>query len=215
MAVTGLGLVGFVITHLVGNFNLLALVPGPINQYTQSLANYGWLLEVAEVGLALMFLVHIWASVSLSLESKRARPVGYAVERTKGGPSKSTLSSRNMGLLGAFLAAFLVFHILQFKLGAGVQQGYVDTSNPDRPIRDMYRLVAETFQNPWYVALYCACMLVLGFHLRHGIWSAFQSMGVTHQGFSSHVYKASLVLAILLAGGFFIIPIYMYVGGTP
>lgn len=209
MGFTGLALVGFVIGHLAGNLTLY--VPGGevFNRYARGMESLGALLIAVEIGLVLVFLLHVITGIRVKLESKRARPVGYAVARSKGGPSKGSFASRNMILTGMALLAFVIIHVKQFKYGPGVAEGYVTTLDGAES-RDLYRLVVETYQNPWVVAFYVGMMLLLGMHLRHGFWSAFQSLGVAHPRWSPLIYSAAALLAVVLAGGFLIIPIWLY-----
>ena len=97
---------------------------------------------------------------------------------------------------GVFLLFFIVFHVWQFKYGAGISEGYVATVDGNE-VRDLYRLVAETFRNPLFAGLYMIAMVVLGFHLRHGFWSAFQSLGVVNERNTDCFYRLSLFLAVI------------------
>lgn len=213
MAVTGIALVLFVIVHLSGNIPLYFPDGTPFNQYADFLASLGWLLYVAEVGLLLTFILHVATGIRIRIANKKARPVGYKVYQTKGGPSKANIASRFMPITGLGILLFLIFHIWQFKLGPGISEGYVQMIN-GQEVRDLHRLVIETFQNPLFVAIYVACMVVLGIHLRHGIWSAFQSLGLRNQYVHNILYKLALVLSILIALGFLGIPLWIYLNST-
>jgi succinate dehydrogenase / fumarate reductase, cytochrome b subunit len=209
MALTGLGLVVFVITHLAGNLALYKSEGSTFNAYTQGLAGFGFLLYIAEVGLLLAFLVHIVTAILIKRGHKEARPVRYVVARPKNGPTQSNLSSRNMISSGVILLIFLVLHIWQFKYGPGINDGYVTDVNGVQG-RDLYRLVVETFHQPLYVVIYVGAMLFLGLHLRHGFWSAFQSLGAMNPRFTRLVYALGFFIAAILALGFLFIPIWIY-----
>lgn len=213
MAVSGLALVGFVITHLLGNVLLYLKDGEPFNNYAHKLESFGVLLYAAEIGLLFFFLFHAFSGLKLWWTSRAARPVKYEGQRTKGGPTRWTIGSTRMALSGAFLFAFLVFHVLHFKYGPGMAEGYVaQVPGPGGAVeaRDLHRHVAEQFQRPEMVAIYVVAMLFLGMHLRHGIWSAFQSLGLTREHNSGKIYLVGGLLGALLCIGFLFIPIYIY-----
>jgi succinate dehydrogenase / fumarate reductase cytochrome b subunit len=123
---------------------------------------------------------------------------------SKGGPSRQSLSSRSMLITGLLLGAFVVLHVKMFKYGP-----YYETTLKDGTVvRDLFKLVAEEFSKPVVTWIYVAIMLMLGLHLRHGFWSALQSLGAIKPKCSCCVYAAGLVFAILLAGGFLLLPLY-------
>lgn len=209
MALTGLGLVGFVIAHLAGNFLLYLPNGTAFNRYALKLEELGPLLKLAEVGLFLMFLVHIVFAIQLKIQAKGARPQGYARFKTKGGPSKTNLASLNMVISGILLLAFVIYHIKHLRLGPGIAEGYV-TEIDGKEARDLYALVVESFQKTPVAMLYMSAMVFLGLHLRHGFWSAFQSLGLAYPRYSKHIYCLGLFLAVLLALGFLGIPLWIY-----
>lgn len=209
MALTGLFLIGFVILHLSGNISLYFPDGTKFNAYAAYLASFGNLFYVAEVGLLVLFLVHIVTAIQITRLNKAARPVGYKVYQTKGGPSKANLSSRFMIVSGILLLGFLVLHIWQFRFGPNMLDGYtVDFQG--QQIRDLHRLVIETFQNPVYVVIYVFAMIMLAFHLRHGFWSAFQSLGAKNPSLHDKLQKLAILFAVLISLGFMGIPIWIY-----
>jgi len=209
MALSGLGLVGFVVTHLLGNLTLYLPNPEIFNTYAHKLESMGALLWVAEVGLLGIFLLHIAMAFWIQKNKKEARPVTYASLESKGGPTKATLGSRNMIITGTVLLVFLVLHIKHFKFGPSIADGYVAQSG-EHQVRDIHRVVLESFKNPAYSLFYMGVMALLGLHLRHGFWSAFQSLGVLSGKYSKVVYCAGFFIAFLLAAGFFFIPVWLY-----
>jgi succinate dehydrogenase / fumarate reductase cytochrome b subunit len=212
MALTGVFLVVFVLLHLAGNLFLYKSDGGlAFNAYAAGLDGLGNLKTIAEIGLVALFGAHIVLAVAVKKSHVAARPVGYRATRSKRGHSRSNLSSRNMIVTGSILLAFLVLHILQFRLGPEEDQGYVTQIN-GHPAHDLYRVVFEAFQRPWVVGVYVAAMLMLGFHLRHGFWSAFQSLGAMNARFTKPVYALGVALAVLLAVGFLGIPVWMHFG---
>ncbi len=207
--ITGLGLVIFVIAHMLGNLSYLSGNADAYNAYAEKLASFGPLLYLAEVGLLLLIVVHAVIGVNIYVRKRRARPQGYAKYRSAGKPSRMTLSSRTMIITGLVLLLFLVFHLNSFKFGPGMAEGYV--ANVDgAEVRDLKRLMTEKFQHPLYAFGYTGAMLLLGFHLRHGVWSAFQSLGWMNAKATSFVYAVGVGLAALLVIGFSIVPLYIY-----
>lgn len=206
MSLTGLALVGFVIVHLLGNLTLL--IPGGdlFNEYAHHLESLGPLLWAAELGLIGICAAHVLVAIALTVRNRQARPTGnVAGEPSKGGPSRNTLSSRHMLLLGAGILVFIVIHVNQFKFG------------PTNPVtlkgvemRDLHGLVIATFQNPAWVLFYVGAMGFLGFHLRHGIWSAFQSLGAMPGVISNAAYVTLALVGVLIAVGFLLLPLWIY-----
>lgn len=213
MALTGLALVGFIVMHLAGNLSLYSSDSSHFNAYAAALENLGKLKEFAEYGLIFLFGTHIILALCLKKSHIAARPIGYKMQKSKGDPSKSTLGSRNMIITGTVLLAFLILHISQFTLGPSIEQGYA-TQLKGEQVRDLYRLVHETFKNPMFVGIYVAVMIFLGLHLRHGFWSAFQSLGAMNPRLSKPIYGLALLLALLVAAGFLFIPVWIYMGAA-
>lgn len=209
MAASGLLLVLFLIGHLAGNLTLLAPTGAPFNAYAQGMSDLGVLVNIAEFGLITLALVHIVQAVRLRMLARSARPVGYSKIESKMGPSKMGFASRTLIITGLTILVFLVLHIKNFKYGPGIEDGYA-TQLAGREVKDLHRWVVESFQNPLYAAFYVIVMIMIGFHLKHGIWSAFQSLGLTNSRNSTTIYRAGIVFAILLMGGFALIPVWIY-----
>ena len=206
--ITGIALIGFIIGHLAGNLTLL--VGGELfNAYAEQLHQLGYLLYVVEIGLVLLFLTHIVPALAVHWDKRRARGIQNTVVATKGGQSKQTVFSRSMAVTGIILLVFLVIHIIQFRFGPSIAEGYVTMVNGE-PARDLYRLVVEVFKDPLWVAFYVFCMLLLGSHLRHGAWSAFQSIGALSNTMRPLAYSAAGVVAVAVAVGFLILPLWLW-----
>jgi len=212
MAITGLALVAFVICHLLGNLTFYTSNGTATNTYAAFLESMGILLVIVEVGLFSVIGLHIITSLWITYENWTARPLKYKVSGNKGG-SHNSIFSRNMIILGILLLVFLSIHVRQFQFGPGIKEGYM-TQVHGEAVRDLYRLVIETFKKPLNVGFYVVCMFLLGFHLRHGFWSAFQSLGALNPKFSKLVNVFAIALAIVLAAGFLFIPIWIYFGGS-
>jgi len=204
---TGLLLVFFIIFHLAGNLAVFG-EPNAMNAYSKFLHSLGPLLWVARIGLLALFVIHAWIGISIWLKKRKARPQGYEVYSSKGGPSKQSLSSRSMAFTGVVLLVFVVIHINTFALG---DMGEVMIDG--QMTHDIKTLVLDTFQNPVYAFGYTVVMILLGVHLGHGIWSAFTSLTVKSKKASAIIYTVGAVAAFLIAVGFLFIPLYIYFGG--
>lgn len=206
--VTGLGLVTFVLVHMLGNLTLF-ISPAAYNAYAYHLENWGVLLYAIEAVLLISVLFHAALGIEIFTSRLRARPQVYADYVSAGKPSYQSVSSRTMIVTGTLLAAFLVSHLLTFKFGA-----YYPTEIDGHSARDLARLVIEKFQKPYFTLSYTALMALLGLHLRHGIWSALQSLGVLGQGIRPLIFGLGSLLALAIATGFLILPWAIYFGGV-
>jgi succinate dehydrogenase / fumarate reductase cytochrome b subunit len=204
IALTGLGLFIFLVAHLSGNF-LFLVSPQAFNEYSHTLVSNP-LIYVIEFGLIAIFLLHIYKTVRLYAGAKSARPVPYARKERAGHTSRKTVASSTMILTGIIVLAFVILHLRAFKFGAWYE-------SPEG-IRDLYRLQLEIFSKPGYVAFYMISMAVIGFHLWHGVASAAQSLGIDHPRYTPRILWIGRALAVLIAGGFFILPLYTYLQGA-
>lgn len=212
MGISGLALVGFVAFHLLENMLLFTGNKTLYNQWTHILESLGPALYVLEAGLVLFFLVHIQSGISVWLDNYRARPQGYKKSAAAGGPSLKSSSSVSMILTGLILVIFIVLHVSEFKYGPNVAEGYVQVVDGVE-LRDMHRLVVETFSQPAWVVFYVAIMTLLAMHLRHGFWSAFQSLGLMNAKLTPLAHGIGVLVAILLGLGFIALPVWIYFTG--
>ena len=204
---TGVLLLAFITAHLGGNLNII-IGSEAFNGYAAKLWSLGELVYVIEFGLAALFLLHAVMGVSVYLEKRRARPDGYKQLRSAGGASRQTMFSKTMIFTGVLMFAFLVWHLIQFRFGP-----HYSTELHGKEARDLYRLVVEVFASPFNVIAYEVMMVLLGFHLRHGFWSAFQTLGVTHPKYTKPIYAIGILFAVVVALGFLSIPPYIYFSG--
>jgi len=209
IAVSGLGIFLFVIIHLLGNLTLLTGNPDTFNAYSHKLTSLGPILYFLEFLLAAAFLFHMTLAVWTTLKNWGTRSNNYVVLKSAGKESKKTISSTTMIYTGTVIIIFTVLHLITFKYGPGIAQGYFTYINGEK-MRDLYRLVLEVFHKQWYVIWYVSAMVFLGFHLRHAFWSGLQSLGANNQKLSPYLYGAGLVFALILAFGFIFIPLWVY-----
>jgi succinate dehydrogenase / fumarate reductase, cytochrome b subunit len=197
---TGLALFLYLIVHIAGNA-LVFFGPTVFNQYSHQLLSNP-LVPVIEIGLVLIFAIHIYKAVRMFIANQQARPVSYAQKKYAGAPSRKSFASSTMIVSGLWLLLFVVIHVKQFKYGAEYDAG---------GIRDLYRLEMENFGNPLLVGFYVLSMVVVGSHLWHGIASAFQSLGADHPRWTPRLLAAGKALAVAIAAGFMLIAVWAYV----
>jgi succinate dehydrogenase / fumarate reductase, cytochrome b subunit len=203
IAVTGFILFGYLIGHLIGNLQLFAGDPAVINAYAAFLHARPGVLWMARLVLLTAVILHIVLSVQLALQNRRvARPTPYV----KFNPQHSTYASRTMIWSGPIILAFVIFHVANLTFGAAVggPTGF-DQAN-------VYNNVVYTFLNPLTSIFYIVAMVLLGFHLYHGLWSMFQSLGVSHPRYTPWLKLFAKVLALFIALGNISIPVAVMAG---
>ena len=200
MAVTGAVMFVFVIGHLAGNLQVFA-GPEKLNAYGKLLHDLGELLWPVRIVLLLCVTLHIIATVQLALVKKRARPVGYSAKKA----IASSYASRTMYWSGPIVLAFIIFHLLHLTAGyIHPEYEFIDG--------DVYHNVVAGFQVWWVSVWYIFAMVLLGLHLRHGIWSAFQSLGLNHPRHTPLLQKTAWVIAVAIVLGYISIPISVLLG---
>jgi len=200
MAVTGLILFGFVLGHMLGNLQVY-LGPEALNHYgvlLRQLLHGAGLWIVRAVMLSAVSL-HIWAATSLTLESRRARPISYQQQKWK----ESTYASRTMRWGGVILLLFIIYHLLHFTTG---------TAHPDFIEGDIYHNFVTGFQSVPVSIAYIIAMIALGFHLRHGVWSMCQTLGVSHPRYIRLAHVAAWLFAALIVAGNISFPVAVLTG---
>jgi succinate dehydrogenase / fumarate reductase cytochrome b subunit len=206
LAFTGLTLFGFLVAHLAGN--LLALAgPTAFNDYSHALISNP-LVYLAEAGLAAVFALHVVKAVTNWSANRAARPVTYQRKRWARHTSRKSVASTTMIVSGLVTFVFVVLHLKTFKFGPW----YTDPARPE--VRDLYRLLIEVFQDPVYVVFYVICMALIFLHLRHGLSSALQSLGLNHPRYEALMLVGGTVLALLIGGGFALIPVWAHLVGN-
>jgi succinate dehydrogenase / fumarate reductase cytochrome b subunit len=200
VGISGALLVLFVLAHLAGN---LTIYIGPygegINVYAQALHASPLFLWAARGGLVLVFLVHIFTTLSLVLENRRARPQRYAVKARV----QSTIFARTMALSGLVVLSFLIFHVLQFAAGLSPYSHLYDLEGR----HDVAAMIIKSFHNPWVSGFYLLSLGLLGMHLSHGISSIFQTFGLNGRKSAGLIKHAALFVSWALMLGFASIPV--------
>ena len=201
MAITGLVGIGFVIGHMVGNLQVFqgperlnaygALLHGPLNE----------LLWVVRVVLVAAVLLHVVAAWQLTRRARAARPVDYHGRARQ----VSTLASRTMRWGGVLLLVFIVLHILHFTTGTVRPAG---TFTPG----DVFGNVTVSFRIWWVTLFYVAAMTALGLHLYHGVWSSARTLGAETPAPDLRHRPVAVLVAVVVAGGFALVPVAVYLG---
>lgn len=208
MSITGLFLVMFIAVHLSINLLLIFDDSGELfNQGAHFMATNP-LIKIMEPLLGLGFLIHIVWSFFLEYQNWKARPVKYKKQNLSG---SSTWASRNMLILGAMVLVFLVMHIIDFF--------WIIKFNPEAvpvvegtEMHNTYELVSELFKtNVFYDMVYVLGAILLGFHLTHGFWSAFQTLGLNNKNWINRWKVIGIAYAIIVAVGFSAIPLYFLI----
>ena len=203
MAVTGLILFGFLIGHMAGNLQFF-LGREALNSYAEHLHELAGLLWTARIVLLLSVFLHILAAIQLVNLQRAARPVSY-YKRTAVG---STYASRTMYWSGPIIAIFVVYHLLHMTLG-------VSGIHPHFEHLNAYDNVVYGFSQPLVTIAYTIAMILVGMHLYHGIWSMFQSLGLSHPRYTPKLRVFAKVFSVLLIIGFLAVPLAVLAGYHP
>ncbi len=212
---TGFALIGFVLVHLIGNLTLF-IGPHAFNEYAHFLetAVHGGLIYAFEIFIFVVFVFHMVSAITVAwLDKRKGRDTGYKYAKDAGGKSRKTWASQTMIYTGGLIIFFVIGHIYLFKFNAGApipmhgEEGH--------QIKDLYQVVVLAFKGPAFTIFTVLVMILLGLHLRHGFWSAFQSLGWANDAYLPLLVRAALIFAILLAIGFIVIPIFLYLSGDP
>ena len=198
MAVTGLIMIAFLISHVLGNLQVFA-GPLKINEYSAALRRLGPLLWLARGGLIVALVLHVIAAYQLTRRKQTARPNGYADTD----PQVSTFAARTIRWGGVLLLVFIVLHLLHFTFG---------TIHPAFDHKDVYGNVIVAFQVWWVALLYVLAMVGLGLHLYHGTWSSIRTLGLTRPSADPLKRRVAAILAWAIYLGFTIIPIAVFAG---
>ncbi|HSJ14873.1 MAG TPA: succinate dehydrogenase cytochrome b subunit [Longimicrobiales bacterium] len=194
MASTGVILILFVIGHMVGNLKVY-MGPEAFNHYAEGLRTFGapffgdmQLLWLIRAFLLVTVVLHIWAAISLSLQSRRARPIGY--RKYQANELVFSYASRTMLWGGLVLIAFIVYHLMHFTIG---------NAHPRFVPGDAYHNFVVGFQQ-WPVSLaYIAAMIPLALHLYHGLWSMLQTLGANNAKYNHLRRPIALGIALVVA----------------
>lgn len=198
MAATGVILVGFVLGHMAGNLQVY-LGPEKLDLYAAFLQNTKALLWGTRIVLAVCVILHLTAALQLWSRNRKARPQSYVKKKSIG----SSYASRTMMWSGPILLAFIIYHLLHFTTGH---------AHPNFRHGAVYQNVITGFQNVPASIAYIVAMVMLGTHLMHGVWSMFQTMGVSHPKYTPILKTVALLVAGVLMVGNISIPVSVLIG---
>jgi succinate dehydrogenase / fumarate reductase cytochrome b subunit len=198
MAVTGIVLFLFVLVHMIGNLQAF--------QGAEKLDHYAELLRISppflwftRIVLLVAALVHAVAGIQLWSERQRARPVAYQDFR----PVVSSTASRTMIWSGLLILGFVVYHLLDLTIGV---------VHPNFQHGRVYANLVASLSRGIGFTIYLVAMIGLGFHLWHGLYSMFQSLGLSNRGTSVTIQKFAVAAAVIVMLGFSAVPLAVIVG---
>ncbi|PVG84761.1 succinate dehydrogenase [Nocardioides gansuensis] len=207
MAVSGLVFIGYLLLHMYGNLKVFA-GHDAFNEYAHHLRTFGepmlpytGLLWIIRLVLIVALVAHVASFVALAARASKARTQKYAVKKN----IASTLSSRTMRWGGVALFIFVVWHLIHFTIGKVNPAG--------GPTNDPYNLMVDSFSLWWMTVIYLLALVALGLHLHHGTWSALQTLGLTGNARArARAKRLGVVIAVLIAGGFALVPLSVLFG---
>jgi succinate dehydrogenase cytochrome b subunit len=195
MALTGIGFVGFLVVHLAGNFTMLAGGEA-FNAYAAKLESLGPLVLVAEGGMLLMAMLHVVFGFALILRNLQARGTRYASKKGEGG---RTLGSWTMWLTGPWILVFIGLHLAHFT----IEHKLMGNEAP------LSQLVAERLADPIWAGYYILSVFVVGLHVSHGFWSAFQTLGAAPER-KGHLRDAAILLGFVFGAGYGLLAFFVF-----
>ncbi len=215
MSLTGLFLISFLAVHLVGNLQLLAIDEGQaFNEYAYFMTSNP-LIGGLSYGLYAGFLLHAIQGLALWYRNRKARgKTRYAVSAVQtAGKGQLGFASSHMALLGTIILVFMGIHLGDFwysmKFTEDIEMVAYAGGNAEG-VKNLYYKVSQSFSQWWIVLIYVVSMVVLGLHLLHGFWSAFQTLGLNHRKYTPLIKAFGVLYSVLVPLAFAFIPVYMY-----
>jgi succinate dehydrogenase / fumarate reductase cytochrome b subunit len=205
MAVSGIVMVLYLILHMIGNLKAFA-GRETFNHYSEFIRTVGepavpaqTILTIIRVVLVVAVLAHMWAAFSLWKQARAARPVPYVTKKRV----QQSYASKTLRWGGVIILLFIIWHLLDLTVGAVNEAGTDGTP---------YDKLVASFSNPFVTAFYVVALLLLGMHLRHGLWSAFQTLGQSNKRRERSLNVFATAFAVVLIGGFLLIPFSVLFG---
>jgi len=207
MAVTGLVWIGFVFAHMYGNLKVFGGAAA-FNDYAHGLRTlgkpifgYGHMLFVARIALVASIFLHVWSAYSLTQKARKARPTDYQARKV----IQANYASLTMRWGGLVLGLFIIFHLMHFTWGTpGVHNDFIHG--------EPYHNLVTGFQFLPAVLFYILAVSALAFHLYHGAWSMFQTLGINSNSLSGPIRGLSIGLALTAWVGFISVPLAVTFG---
>ena len=207
MAVSGLMMALFVVAHLLGNTSIFA-GPNGINAYAAKLHELAPVVWAYRLVMIILFALHVYYGIQLTLENQKAKPQVYAVKSSL----SATFAGKSMIWTGSIIGFFLIYHLLQFT---------IQVTNPEisagrnldavgRP--DVFHMVVLSFQKSFIAFIYVGAMIALALHLTHGIQSFFQTLGLNNDRTFPVITKSGTLAAVIIFLGYLAIPLIIFIG---
>ena len=206
VALSGIILILFVIGHLLGNLQIF-LGPDWINGYSQHLRDLGPILWIIRIFLLTTVIVHIYVTIRLAIDNRRARPEAYIDKQYV----KATFASRHMVMSGLIVLAFIIYHIAHFTVRVTDRRFALLKADPLNHY-DVYSMMVYGFQSIYVSSFYVLGLFLLALHLSHGSSSFFQSLGLNNKTLTPRLAFGGRVFAWLLFLGYTSIPIAVLLG---
>ena len=206
MSLAGLFLIVFLVVHLSIN---LSLIFSDSREFFNKAAHFmssNVLIKVIEILLFGGLILHLFYGFYLQLKNWIARGRGYSV----GNYSQTSFFSKFMIHTAVVITVFLVIHLSDFYFKAKIFGEVPEVFYNGKSYHDLGILVIEKFKIPGFVIFYIACLLFLAFHLFHGFWSAFQTLGLDHKVYTPVIKVIGILYTIIITAGFILIPVYVY-----
>lgn len=206
MSLAGLFLIVFLVVHLSINLSLIFSDSREIFNKAAHFMSSNILIKIFEVFLFGGFILHMFYGFFLQIKNWLARGRRYRIENF----SQTSFFSKFMIHTAVIIAVFLVLHLMDFYFKVKIFGDVPEVFYNGRSYHDLGILVIEKFKMPGFVIFYLACFLFLAFHLLHGFWSAFQTLGLDHKVYTPVIKAAGILYTILVVAGFTLIPVYIY-----
>lgn len=210
MSLTGLFLITFLLVHLAGNFQLLAGDGGEAFNVYAKFMTTNPVIKFTSYGLYAGILLHAVQGILLWAKNRKARGnAKYAVKATRTAKGVTGSAAKQMALLGTLIFAFLLLHMGDFWWAMKTDQVSMATYDGEQ-YQNLFEKVYASFKQPWIIVAYMIGLFALTFHLKHGFWSAFQTLGFNHPKYTPFIKSVGLLISIVIPGAFAAIPLYMY-----
>ncbi len=206
VAITGIVLMAFIVGHLLGNLQIF-LGPDWVNGYAEHLRELGPLLWLVRIFLLVNVILHIYFTIRLAIENRRARPSAYVKKE----PVKATFASRHMVMSGLIVLAFILYHLAHFTVRVADPRFALLKADPLNHY-DVYSMMVFGFQNVIVSAFYIFAMFLLFLHLTHGASSFLQSLGLNDKKLTPKLARAARIFAWLIFLGYASIPVAVLLG---
>ncbi len=205
VAITGQILVIFILFHISGNSSIFF---HKLNVYVAALYTLPVFIWGGRIVLILSFILHMWYGIILKLENRSAKPQSYIVTNYR----QATLAGRYQIWTGVIIAAFLIYHLLQFTFQVTNLQNAADTHLDALGRPDILMMVVRNFQQIGISGTYIISLAALGLHLLHGIQSSIQTWGLTNDRTLPVIEKTGTIASIILFFWYISIPVTIFLG---